>query len=123
MKLRIVLTIWIYVSSLIALASSAVHLNLALELYSPLAADHLGPYAPLLTQEVIRSAPSYPLYLAAAAAASLLGALYFWRSRRATDTKTFAVTLIAAVNFALSAAIPAMFYIGYFVVPRAANAV
>lgn len=122
MKLRIALTLWIYACSLVALAVSAGHLNFAIELYAPLAATHLGPYAPLFTQEIVQSAPRYPLYLGAAGVASLVPALYFWRSRRPTETKTYAVTLIAAVNFALAAAIPPLFYIGYFVIPKAANA-
>jgi hypothetical protein len=123
MKLRIGLTLWIYFTSLVALAISAGHLNLAIELYSPLAANHLGPRAPLFTQEVISAAPHYPLYLAIAGGLSLLAAAYFWRSSRPTETKTFAVTLVAAINLALAAVIPPMFYIGYFVIPKAANAV
>jgi hypothetical protein len=123
MKLRTGLTIWIYFSSLIALAVSAGHLNLALELYSPLTATHLGPQAPMFTEEVIRAAPRYPLYLEAAGVVSLIAVLYFWRSQRPADTKTFAITLIAAVNLALAAVIPPLFYIGYFVIPKAANAV
>ena len=123
MKLRIGLSIWIYFCSLIALAVSAGHLSLAIELYSPLAANHLGPRAPIFTQEMILAAPRYPLYLAAAGALSLVGAIYFWRSRRTTEAKTFAVTLIAAFNLAIAAVLPPLFYIGYFVVPKAANAV
>jgi len=123
MKLRIGLTIWIYLSSLVALAVSAGHLSHAIELYSPLAADHLGPRAPMFTQQVILAAPRYPLYLVAVGAVSLIAAIYFWRSRRTTDTKTFAVTLIAAINLSLAAVLPPLFYIGYFVVPKAANAV
>jgi hypothetical protein len=122
MKLRIGLTLWIYVSSLFALAAAAGHLVLVLDLFSPLTATHLGPYAPMITQEVIRTAPRYPIYLAVTAAASLLATLYFWRSHRPTETKTYAVTLIAAVNFAVAAALPAMFYVAYFVAPKAANA-
>ncbi len=123
MKLRTGLTIWIYLSSLIALAVSAGHLNLALEIYSPLEATHLGPKAPMFTQEIIRAAPRYPFYLAGAGVVSLFAGLYFWRSDRPTETKTFAVTFIAAVNLALAAVIPPLFYIGYFIIPKAANAV
>lgn len=121
MKLRIGLTLWIYFCSLIALLAGANHLDLALGLYAPLDATHLGPRAPVVTQMIIEAAPRYPLWLALAAAASVLAALYFWRSRRPTETKTYAVTLIAAMNFALAAALPTAFYIGYFVVPKAAN--
>lgn len=121
MKLRIALTLWIYFGSLIALAAGASHLDLALGLYSPLDATHLGPRAPAFTQMVVQAAPRYPLWLAIGAVASVLAALYFWRSHRPTETKTFAVTLIAALNFSLAAALPMAFYIGYFVVPKAAN--
>ena len=48
--------------------------------------------------------------LALGAAASVLAALYFWRSRRPTEPKTYAVTLIAAMNFALAAALPTAIY-------------
>lgn len=121
MKLRIGLTLWIYLCSLIALAAGASHLDLALGLYSPLDATHLGPRAPAFTQAIIQAVPHHPLWMVIGAVASVLAALYFWRSQRPTETKTFAVTMIAAMNFALAAALPMAFYVGYFVVPKAAN--
>lgn len=58
-----------------------------------------------------------------AAVVSVLVALYFWRSRRPTETKTFAVTLLAAVNIAIASFLPMTFYVAYFVLPKAANSV
>lgn len=121
MNLRIGLTLWIYFCSLIALAGGASYLDLALGLYSPLNATHLGSRAPAFTEAIIQAVPHYPLWMVIGAVASVLAGLYFWRSHRATETKTFAVTVIAAMNFALAATLPMAFYIGYFVVPKAAN--
>ena len=76
MKLRIGLTLWIYFCSLIALLAGANHLDLALGLYAPLEATHLGPRAPVVTQMIIEAAPRYPLWLALAAAAPVAAAAF-----------------------------------------------
>jgi hypothetical protein len=122
MKLRIGLTIYLLLVSLFASAIFAFHLDFAIELYSPLDATHLGPHAPAFTEQIIRDAPHYPAGIAACGALTLLAALYFWRSGRPVETKTFAITFIAALNLMVALFLPLSFLNGYFVVPKAANA-
>lgn len=85
MKVRIGLTLWIFISSLLALA--------------------LG------------------MGMSIVGVASILAAIYFWRSSRPAEVKACAVTFLAGVNLMVAAVIPPLFYIGYFVLPKAANAV
>lgn len=122
-KVRIGLTIWIFISSLIALAVGGGHLSLAVEVYSPLNPAHLGPRVPMFTQGVVNEVNSYLMGMGVVGVVSTIAAIYFWRGSRPTEIKTYAVTFLAGVNLMIAAAIPPLFYIGYFVLPKAANAV
>ena len=96
---------------------------MAVEVYSPLDPAHLGPRVPMFTQGVVDEVHTYLLGMGIVGVASAIGAIYFWRSSRPAEVKTYAVTFLAGVNLMIAAAIPPLFYIGYFVLPKAANAV
>lgn len=122
MKMRSALSTLAYVASLATLGIAAIHLSQALALYSPLAADHLGPRAPRFTQSVITLAPKLPFMLAGAGLLSLVAVAISRFRHRALETRTFVLTFSATFNFAVAASFPSVFYVGYFVVPKAANA-
>jgi len=122
MKIRLILTIWMFLASLFFLVGGAVYMGLAIDLYSPLSASHAGPATPAFTQSVVESAPNYPTYMGVVAGLSLLAAVYFWRCRRPFETKSFAIAFISAINFFVAGNLHMAFFIGYFVLPKAANA-
>jgi len=121
MKVRSVLAIWIFVTSLISLLVSASLISTTL---GALPADHFssfGSHVPAFSTTIATQAVGYPLLLRLLAGISALVAIYYWRSARPVETKTFAVTLVAATNLFCSAHFSLVVLVAYFTLPRLAN--
>ena len=118
---RVVLAIWIYISSLAgALASGALisHILLAYP------ADHFrtfGSTIPAVSESYAKWLPYAPTILGYFALASLVTVGYFWRSSRPREVKTFAVALVSALNFCLSLFFVISLVVAYFLLPKVAN--
>lgn len=123
MKARIVATIWIYLVSLVAIVVNAGMLSTMLEAYAPLDGAHLGPMVPGFTRAVLSGVEQYPLYMGIAAIASLFAVLYLWRCARPIETKTYAITFIAALNLYVAMYFPMTFVFAYFLFPKVANSI
>ncbi len=118
---RIVLSVWIYISSLVALVTTAGLISNVLAVYPPAHLSSFGPVLPAVATTHSAWLPSAPTLLALAAAFSTALGLYFWRSHRPRETKTFAVTLIAAVNYFLALFCAMTLLVAYFYLPKVAN--
>jgi hypothetical protein len=122
MKARVALTVWIFLASLIALAAGAAMLSAALEIYAPLNGAHLGPNVPAFTEAILAGVGSYPIYMLISAIVTSLLAIYFWRSPRQIERRTFSVAVLSALNLFFACYFPMSFFVAYFVLPKAANA-
>lgn len=120
MTVRALLTTFAFIGSLVAIAIGAGWLSVAVEAFSPLDANIAGSYIPAFTKAVLDSAPRYPIYMALSGLLTSTVAVYFWRSSKSAETKTFAVSLLATLNMFIAGQFPLVFLIGYFVLPRAA---
>jgi hypothetical protein len=121
MKIRVILSIWIFVASLAALLSSAFVISKTLGAFSVAQISSYGPRVPAASAGIAAQAGSYPLWLLVAAGASTAIAVYFWRSARPVETKTIAVTLVAAINMFLAANLPLVVLVAYFMLPKLEN--
>ncbi len=118
---RIILSVWIYISSLVALVTTAGLISRILAVYPQAHLSSFGPVVPAIATTHSAWLPLAPTLLALAAAFSTALGLYFWRSRRPRETKTFAVTLIAAVNYFLAFFCATTLLVAYFYLPKVAN--
>ena len=118
---RIILSIWIFIGSLVAALASGSLISHILAAYP---ADHFrtfGSTIPAISESHARWLPHAPTALALAALVSLAVAVYFWRSGRPRDNKTFAVTLLAALNYFLALFCVMSLVVAYFLLPKVAN--
>ena len=118
---RIILSVWIYIGSLLAVLTTAGFIAQVLAAYPP---DHLGSFGsviPAISKIHASWLPSAPWLLAAAGGVSLLSCLYFWRSARPLETKTYSVALIAAINYFLALFCVMTLLVAYFYLPKVAN--
>jgi hypothetical protein len=119
---RIILCVWIFIGSLLAALSAGSLISHILTAYP---ADHfqtLGATIPAISESHARWLPHAPAVLGAAALASLIVAVYFWRSSRSREIKVFAVTFAAALNYFLALFCVMALVVAYFLLPRVANA-
>ena len=121
MQLRLVITVFAFVVSLLTVTIGAMFLSMALDAFAPLDPAHLGPNIPAVTQMAIKDLPMYPAMMGAVAALTTLAAIYFWRCKRPFETKAWAVVLLACVNFYAAAFPPGWFLTVYFMTPKLAN--
>ncbi|RNF85416.1 hypothetical protein EER27_06570 [Lysobacter psychrotolerans] len=119
--IRIVLSVWIYISSLVAIGTTAGLISRVLAVYPQAHLASFGPVVPTIATTHAAWLGSAPAALGLAAAISIAAGLYFWRSRRARESKTFAVTMIAAVNYFLAFFCVMTLLVAYFYLPKIAN--
>ena len=118
---KTVVAIWIYVSSLAAIAASSTVLHYALVAFP---AEHLasyGPHIPAFSKASSKSASSQPRVLWGVAVASVAAVAWFWRKASSKDTRNFAVATVSALNFAASAFGLLNLFVAMFLLPRLAN--
>lgn len=118
---RVVLAVWIYVSSLVAVLVSGTLISHILTAYPN---DHFRSYGvvtPAVSETHAQWLPYAPAGLAVAALLSLVVAVYYWRSGKSRDIRTFAVVLVAAINYLLSLFCITTLVIAYFLLPQVAN--
>ena len=118
---RIILSVWIYLGSLVAVLTSAGFISRLLAVYPQAHLSSFDPVIPGISKTHAAWLPFAPYMLGAAAVLSLLVSLYFWRSSRPRDIKTFAVTLVAAVNYFLAFFCAMTLLVAYFYLPKVAN--
>ena len=118
---RIILSVWIYIASLIAVVTTAGFIFRVLAIYPQTHLSSFGPVVPGIAKTHASWLSSAPGALGVVAALSALVALYFWRSRRPRETKAFAVTLVAAINCFLALFCVMTLLIAYFYLPKVAN--
>jgi hypothetical protein len=86
--------------------------------------DHFRSYGvvtPAVSETHAQWLPYAPAGLAVAALLSLAVAVYYWRSGKPRDIKTFAVVVAAALNYSLSLFCIAALVVAYFLLPQVAN--
>ena len=118
---RIILSVWIYIGSLVAIITTAGFISQILAVYPQAHLSSFGPIVPGISKTHASWLSSAPTLLGVAAALSVLISLYFWRSHRPRDVKTFAVTLAAAVNYFLALFCAMTLLVAYFYLPKIAN--
>src|SRR5688500_4202833 len=118
---RIILSVWIYISSLAAVMIAAGFISRILAVYPKEHLSSFGPVVPAIATTHSSWLPSAPALLAVAGAISAVLGLYFWRSRHTRETKIFAVTLIAAINYFAALFCVMALLIAYFYLPKVAN--
>jgi lipoprotein signal peptidase len=121
MTVRVLLTLWIYFGGLVWLLVSAAAIQQAIEIFPTLQVSSYGNHVPAFSQAVTVQAHHYPAILYAMAIVSLLIGIYAWRSSHARDVKTFAITLLSAINLFIAGSLPTAFLMGYFVLPKYVN--
>lgn len=118
---RIVLSVWIYIGSLVAVLTTAGLISRVLALYPQEHLRSFGPVVPEISKIYASWLSSAPALLGVVAALSVLIGLYLWRSQRSRDAKTFAITLVAAISYFLALFCVMALLIAYFYLPKAAN--
>ena len=118
---RIILSVWIYIGSLVAVMTTAGFVSRLLAVYPQTHLSSFGPVVPGISKVHASWLPSAPTLLCVLAAVSVLISLYFYRSQRPRDVKTFAVTLVAAINYFLALFCVMTLLIAYFYLPKVAN--
>ena len=118
---RIILSVWIYISSLVAVVTTAGLISRVLAVYPQAHLASFGPAVPAIAITHAAWLRSAPTALALVAVISTAAGVYFWRSRRPRETKTFAVTLVAAVNYFLALFCVVTLLVAYFYLPKVAN--
>jgi len=121
MKARLALTIWIFVASIATLIAGAETIAGVRRAFPDNGQAMFGPRVPAFTAAVYAQSADYPTVLVIAAIASIVLALYFWRSSRPFETKAFAATLLAAINMSLAASLTMSILVAYFMLPKLAN--
>ena len=118
---RTVVALWIYVSSLAAVALSAEVLHYALRAFPKQQLLSYGPRVAAFSQGYSNSASFQPIVLWVVALASIASVGYFWWSARSADVRNFAIATIAAINLAASTFSVMNFFIAFFLLPKLAN--
>ena len=119
---RIILSVWIYLGSLVATLSAGSLISHILTAYPANHFRTFGATTPALSETHARWLPHAPSALGASAILSLIIAIYFWRSGRPREVKAFAVTFAAAVNYFLALLCVMALVVAYFLLPKVANA-
>ena len=113
--------IWIFVSSLAAVAASSTVLLYALDAFPAEHIESYGPHIPAFSRAYAESASSQPFVLWGVAIASVAAVAWFWRKASSKDVRNFAVATISALNFAASAFGVLNFFVAMVLLPRLAN--
>jgi hypothetical protein len=119
--IRVILSIWIFIGSLAGLLVSGMVISSTLAAYPT---DHIhlfGPTVSNASETMARWLPHAWVVLNGAGLASVAIALYFWRSGRSREIKSFAVTLLAAINYWLALFAVMGLVVAYFLLPKVAN--
>ncbi|WP_368561929.1 hypothetical protein [Pseudoxanthomonas sp. UTMC 1351] len=118
---RVVLAVCIYASSFVAMLTSGCLISHILTAYPN---DHFrtfGVVTPAVSETHAQWLPYAPVGLGVAALLSLVVAIYYWRSGKPRDIKTFAVVTVAALNYFLSLFCITTLVVAYFLLPPIAN--
>jgi hypothetical protein len=81
----------------------------------------LGMITPASSEAHAQWLTHAPTELGVAALLSLVVSIYYWRSRKPRDVKTFAVVLIDAIHYFLSLFCVMTLVIAYFLLPQVAS--
>jgi len=118
---RKILSIWIFLGSVAAALMSASVTSQTLQAYGPGHLRSFGPKATMASESFAAWLPYAPSILFAALVASIITAVYFWRSNKASDLKSFAICIIAALNYFLAFFVLMSLVSAYVLLPRLAN--
>ena len=119
--IRVILAIWIYLGSL---ATALISGSVITQILAAYPKDHFrtfGARTPAISEAYARWLPHAPAALGIVAIITIVVALYFWRSIRSRDTKTFVVVFAAALNYFLSCFCLLALVTAYFLLPKLAN--
>ena len=119
--IRKILAIWIFLSSAAAALVSAVLTSQILRVFGPEHLRSFGPKVSMASESFSAWLPYAPSILFAAITTSIIAAIYFWRSNKASDLKSFAICLIAALNYFLALFVLMSLVAAYFLLPKIAN--
>ena len=118
---RVILAVWIFLGSLAAALASASLISHVLTAYPANHFQTFGSIIPATSETQAQWLPYAPAGIGFAALASIAVAVYYWRSTKSRDVKSFAVTLAAAINYFLSLFCVTTLVIAYFLLPKVAN--
>lgn len=119
--IRKLLTVLIFLGSLAGLFSAAGIISATLSAYPPDFYRSFGPIVPVICESYAALAPLLPTLLPCVAVLSIGLGVYFWRSSKSTETKTFAVTLMSALNYFFAMFSLGIVLVAYFMLPKLAN--
>lgn len=118
---RVILSVWIFLGSLVAALACATLISHLLTAYP---ADHFqtfGSTIPAVSETHAQWLPYAPAGIGVAALLSVVVAVCYWRSASPREVKSFAVTLVAAINYFLSLFCVMALVVAYFLLPKVAN--
>ena len=118
---RVILAVWIYLGSLAAAIASASLISHILTAYTANYFQTFGSTIPAVSATHARWLPYAPTGIGIAALLSIAVVLYYWRSTKPREVKSFAVALIASINYFLSLFCVMTLVVAYFLLPKVAN--
>ena len=119
--IRIIISVWIYLSSLIGIAASAAIVSTTLKAFPNDYYRTFGPHAPAVSKLYAEQLHYAATAMEAFAFLSIIFVIYYLRSKKPADIKCFYVGVISALNY-FAALLPAlMLILAYFMLPKLAN--
>lgn len=119
--LRKILAIWIFLSSLIAVACTAAVVRTTLSAYPLDFLRSFGPRVSMTSEMYADVLPYTTTFLGGSSGGMLLILAVVYRRSSEPEIRNFYLTLVSALNFAFALFAALLILVGYFLLPKLAN--
>jgi hypothetical protein len=119
--LRNILAIWIFLSSLIAVAATAIVVRTTLAAYPPDFLRSFGPHVPATSEMYAGLLLHATTFLGGSSVTLLIILALVYRRSSEPNVRNFYMTLFSAINFCFALFAALTLLVGYFMLPKLAN--